>query len=406
MAKTKPVELILLLGNRLQPATMLAYHLRPARVACIGSADRPETVREVQEALTYLLGAGRLAGERTVSPYRLDETLAAIDELATDHTDASLIIGLTGCPLPMSIAGYEAGRRRSCPVLYVNTAGAEIVDFTRPDQMEPLRVRFAIKDYLAICGLQLVTGRKPRYFSAPVERTEAARLLGRAGRIGVEVIAALRQAGLFSGRRQQLPPATLSREGHHLLQQLAALHVLTEVSESFHGFISLRVPTVGEQAFLNGDWLEEYVWDAAETLRAKEPALCDATDLRVAFRPRHGAEATDFGSQNKLREIDFIALRGGVPLIATCKTGAAPWQKQDLDEVAAVAQLLGGAYVTRLFISNQYPPTSSDVQIQGAFAQFQEQARRQRVVLVSDEQLVRLPEILRKELTDPTYKPL
>lgn len=406
MTKAKPVQLILLLGNRLQPATMLAYHLRPARVACIGSADRPDTVSEVQEALTYLLGAGRLAGERTVSPYRLDETLAAIDELAASYSGAALIIGLTGCPLPMSIAGYEVGRRRGCPVLYVNTAGAEIVDFTRPDQMEPLRVRFAIKDYLAICGLQLVTGRKPRYFSAPAERTEAARLLGRAGLTGVEVIAALRQAGLLSGRRRRLPSGTLSREGRHLLQQLAALHVLTEVSESFDGFISLRVPTVGEQAFFNGDWLEEYVWDVAETLRAEEPALFDATDLRVAFRSRTGRDATNLSSQNKLREIDFIALRGGVPLIATCKSGAAPWQKQDLDEVAAVAQLLGGAYVTRLFISHQYHPTGPDVQIQGAFAQFQEQARRQRVVLVSGAQLGRLPEILRKEITDPTYKPL
>lgn len=406
MKKVGPAQLILLLGNRIQPATMLAYHLRPARVACIGSTDRPDTVSEVQDALTYLLGAGRLAGGRTVAPYRLDETLAAIEALAADHAGASLIIGLTGCPLPMSIAGYEAGRRLGCPVLYVDTAGARIMDFTRPEQVEPLRVRFAIKDYLAICGLQLVTGRRPRYFSTPAERTEAARLLGRAGLAGVEVIAALRRAGLLAGRRRRLPPGTLSREGRHLLQQLAALHVLSEVSEDFNGFIRIRVPTVGEQAFLNGDWLEEYVWDAAETLRAEHPPLFDATDLRMAFQARGGRDKTNLNSQSKLREIDFIGLHGGVPLIATCKSGATPWQKQDLDEVAAIAQLLGGAYVTRLFISNQYPPTSPDAQIQGAYAQFQEQARRQRVVIVSGEQLGRLPEILRKEITDPTYKPL
>jgi len=402
MTQAKSVHLILLLGNRLQPATMLAYHLRPAHVACIGSTDRPDTVSEVREALTYLLGAARWAGERTVAPYRLDETLTAIDALAADHAGASLIIGLTGCPLPMSIAGYEAGRRRGCPVLYVNTAGAEVVDFTQPDQQESLRVRFAIKDYLAICGLQLVTGRKPRYFSTSAEQTEAARLLGHADLPGVEVIAALRQAGLLSGRRRRLHPGTLSREGRHLLQQLADLHVLTEVSESFGGFISIRVPTVGEQAFLNGDWLEAYVWDVAQGLFAQDPTLFDAADIRVAFQTR----AAQREAGNILREVDFIALRGGAPLIATCKTGATPWQKHDLDEVAAVAQLLGGGYVTRLFISNQYPPISPDVQIQSAFAQFQEQARRQRVVLVSGEQLGHLPEVLRKEITDPTYKPL
>ncbi len=387
--------LILLLGNRVQPATMLAYHTRPLRVACIGSTDRADTLKSVQEAIEYLLGPGRLAGAKLVTPYRLDATLAAIHEFVAEHSGLQPVIGLTGCPLPMSIAAYEAGRQLNCPVLYVNTGGAEIVDFTQPDQLEPLRVRFDIKDFLAICGLQAVAKRKPRCLSTSTERIVAARVLGAAGKAGTALIAALRMAGLLPARTRRLHPGALDEDGRLLLQELAAQHILTGLAEMSDGSVSYIIPAAGEHAFLNGDWLEEYVWEVAEGLRRQEPGLFDATGKGVVFR-----------SGAAVREIDFIALRGGVPLIASCKSGAEPWQKQDLDEVAAIAQLLGGAYAIRLFITNQPPPASSHPNMADPYAQFQEQASRQRVVLVSGQEIGRLPEILRKEMLTPTYKPV
>ncbi len=388
--------LILLLGNRIQPATMLAYHLRPARVACIGSADRPETLDEVAAALGYVLGPGGLAGGRTVAPYRLGETLAAIDALLADQPALAPVIGLTGCPLPMSIAGYEAGRRLGCPVLYVNTQGAEIMDFTRPEQSEPLRIRFRrVDDYLATCGLQVVARRKPHYVTTPTERRAAAQLLARAGEAGSRLIAALRAAGLMQGRAGRLRMKALDVEARRLLRDLATTRVVADLIEHMDGSASCRIPAAGEATFLNGDWLEEYVLAVAEALRGQEPDLFDTAGQGVKFR-----------SGTAEREVDFMALRGGTPLIASCKTGADPWKKEDLDELAAVAQLLGGNYVTRLFITHQSPPLSPSPQSPDPYEQFREQARRLRIVPVTGRELGRLAEILRKELRDPTYKPV
>ncbi len=392
----KPL-LILLLGNRVQPATMLAYHLRPALVACIGSADRSETLDEAAAALAYVLGPGRLVGSRKVAPYRLDETLAAIEALTAGQAGVRPVIGLTGCPLPMSIAGYEAGRRLGCPVLYVNTQGAEIVDFTRPDQIEPLRIRFkGVDDYLAICGLKVIVKRKPHYASTPAGRRAAARHLGQAGDAGIQLIAALRAAGLVQRRSGRLRTAPLDAEAGRLLRSLAEAGVVADLLAHGDGSVSCSVPAAGEAAFLNGDWLEEYVLDVAEGLRSQEPGLFDVAGQGVKFR-----------SGTAEREVDFMALRGGTPLIASCKSSADPWKKEDLDELAAVAQPLGGNYVTRLFIVHQNPPLpSSSPQGPDPYEQFKEQARRLRIVLVTGRDLGRLAAVLRKELLDPTYKPV
>ncbi|MCX7671053.1 MAG: DUF1887 family CARF protein [Anaerolineae bacterium] len=389
--------LILLLGNRIQPATMLAYHLRPARVACIGSADRPETVAEAASALEYVLGPGRLADSRTVAPYRLDETLAAIERVMAQARGLTPAIGLTGCPLPMSIAGYEAGRRLGCPVLYVNTQGAEIMDFTRPEQSEPLRIHFQkLDDYLAICGLAVMAKREPVYASTPAGRRAAAQLLGQAGDVGIRLIAALRAAGLVQRGAGLLRLEPLDAEPYRLLRRLAETGIVANPIKHLDGSVSCRMPAAGETAFLNGDWLEEYVWGVAEALRSHEPALFDVAGQGVKFR-----------SGTAEREGDFIALRGGTPLIASCKSGADPWKKDDLDELAAVAHLLGGNYVTRLFIAHQNPPSPSlSAAVPDPYEQFKEQARRLRIVLVTGRDLGRLAEVLCKELLDPTFKPV
>ena len=207
------------------------------------------------------------------------------------------------------------------------------------------------------------------------------------------MIATLRMAGLLPARPRRLQPGALAEDGRRLLRELAMQHILSGVTEWPDGSVTYAIPAAGEQAFLNGAWLEEYVWEVAEELRRQEPGLFDATGKGVVFR-----------SGSAVREIDFIALRGGVPLIASCKSGTDPWQKQDLDEVAAIAQLLGGSYAIRLFITHQPPPTSSYPNTADPYVQFQEQASRQRVVLISGQELGRLAEILRKEMLTPTYK--
>jgi len=103
------------------------------------------------------------------------------------------------------------------------------------------------------------------------------------------------------------------------------------------------------------------------------------------------------------REIDLVAIGGGVCLVASCKGGKDPWQKRYLDEINAVAHMLGGDYCVRLFITDQPRPAPPPGGID-RIDQFMEQGRRQRVVVVSGGQLTELKNVFRKEMgPEPTF---
>lgn len=140
-----------------------------------------------------------------------------------------------------------------------------------------------------------------------------------------------------------------------------------------------------------GQWLEQYVWQAAQTLRHEGKPLFD--ECRQGFR---------FKRVEAGREIDFIGVRHGMALIASCKTGKDARNKAHLDELETIAERLGGRYCVRLYITDQTQPAlapdGSD-----PWAQFLTQARAARIVVVTGGDLARLGEILQREMLTPTY---
>ena len=294
--------LILLVGGRPQPSIMLAVQLKPAVIGCVASRDSERTVTEMQETLASVLPATQLMDEPClVSPYRVGETLNAVEDLRDAHQELWPCISVTGAPVPMTIAGYQAACSWNCPAYYVNTRDGEIIDLTVPDDPGSLRVTVSMEEYLAIYGLRIA-------------------------------------------RRQH-----------------------------------------------RRNRLEERVCSVADGL-CGPGGVFDECDRGVVAR-----------SKDAEREIDLVAIGAGTCLIASCKGGKDPWQKQYLDEINAVAHMLGGDYCIRLFITDQPRPAPPPGGID-RIDQFMEQGRRQRVVVVSGGQLTELKNVFRKEMgPEPTF---
>jgi hypothetical protein len=299
--------LVLLLGGRPPALFFLAAHLQPAVIAVIASRDSTESLSDVQQRLRRLLPAVRLAADRIVPPYSMSATADAIQAVLDERPDLTPAISLTGAPLPMSIAGYQAALRCGCPAYYINTRDSEVLDLTAPEEAAPLLVRIAIADYLAFYGLAL---------------DQTAGL-------------AARQTG--------------------------------------------------------GHWLEQHVWQIARALRHAGQPLFDECQRSMHFN------VADAG-----REVDFIGVRRGMALIASCKTGKDARNKQHLDELEAVGKKLGGDYCVRLYITDQVrqPPPANQTD---PWEQFLAQARSARSVVVTGAELPNLGEILKREMLTPTF---
>ncbi len=159
MARMKPTEtrkggvLILLLGGRPPGMFFLAAQLQSAMIALVASRDSQLALPDVQSTLRRLLPGARFADDRIVAPYRTAEARQAIQAAAASYSNLQPYISVTGAPVPMSIAGYQAAQQLGCPAYYVNTNDGEILNLLDPDDAAPLVVQITVRDYLAFYDL-------------------------------------------------------------------------------------------------------------------------------------------------------------------------------------------------------------------------------------------------------------
>jgi len=154
------------------------------------------------------------------------------------------------------------------------------------------------------------------------------------------------------------------------LQELQILQVTLPHGRSMsapHTPMTLHFPAKGERQFLFGEWLEVYV---AEEARAT--GLLDDVQQGVRFQVGDG-----------YRELDFLGLYRGIPLLGSCKATRKPWCKNYLDELNAVADLMGGRYTWRFFFTDQTPPSPDDRNAYRSYQEFMAHAQRLRIRVIT-----------------------
>lgn len=140
-----------------------------------------------------------------------------------------------------------------------------------------------------------------------------------------------------------------------------------------------------------GSRLEKQVFKVAQHLQYRNQPLFDECWSSYALLVG-GAK----------REIDFIGITADMPLVASCKTGESSWQKKDLDELRMWGELLGGKNCVTLYVSDQPAPDPTH-RLKQRYEQFQKNAAKARIVVVTGDDLKSLETILSREQLTPTY---
>jgi hypothetical protein len=143
-----------------------------------------------------------------------------------------------------------------------------------------------------------------------------------------------------------------------------------------------------------GDWLEFYVWHTAITCGLADEKHC-----------QWGCKVKD---DQVYREFDLMLIYKAQLILAECKAEKEPFKgdtewnpfkgmKDYLGYLNAKANVLGGSYVSKLFITNQ--PA-----IGASYQSFIEQAKQYKIVVVTAENLHEIGQILKREAERPTYQ--
>ncbi len=145
--------------------------------------------------------------------------------------------------------------------------------------------------------------------------------------------------------------------------------------------------------FFNGDWLEVYAFTQAKSCMNGGKDLFNDVQMSVEI-PLDGA----------IKEIDLACMHGAQLLIASIKTEEKPFKTEHLDEISAVANLVGDRFCKKMFIT-QVVPRNSSKSDQKTFQSFLDQAKQRAIVVVSGQDLPKLKEVLEREAIKPSYRP-
>lgn len=169
-----------------------------------------------------------------------------------------------------------------------------------------------------------------------------------------------------------------------LCQQAKSVGLLREFTRTSSGF---ELTVVGDDLyrFLDGCWLEVFVYSAA-----RDAGCFDDVKLDIKIP---GVSGTN--------NLDLAATHAASLVIAECKTEK-DLKTEHLDKLASIANLVGGNYVGRLFITSKVM-NQHDVAQRQSFDAFCGQARNRRVLVVTGDLLRKLTGILKQEVDRPTY---
>jgi len=372
------------------PNVNAALFFRPAEVEILASADT-ETVAEHTMQALHAEGI-RTHSPHLVDPYDASETRTKALALVREHVGAKFIFNITGGTKIMSIGLYNAALDTelddsTLSIIYLEPQRDRVIYLPRAGHWydKPLQVSTPIGTYLLAHGWQVDEERCADASHLPEGWLRVTEIMARARVASRELVALLRKLkGGDPAPCRLFLPELLDAAEVDLLHALQNVGLLQDVEPHPDGW-ALHIPGEREWRFLDGDWLEVYVYNALQASKT-----CDEVRMGICVHDHAGV----------FQEMDVLATRNGRLLYISCKTTRRNLTEY-LNEMDAVARIAGGLNCAKVFVTNA-PSPQQDAQMR----EFNLHAQNRRVLTLYGDDLPGIGPRLVRELARPTYGPM
>jgi hypothetical protein len=187
---------------------------------------------------------------------------------------------------------------------------------------------------------------------------------------------------------------SLALEKYYLLEELEAVGLIKNLKKDLSGFhfhISEQ-----QHKFLNGSWLELYIYTAAKNLNLFDDIqwnkeIIDNNPERQVKKPL------------QFNEMDVSMTYKAQLLIVECKTGGAGLSSKTLNDIVSMVDLIGGKFVGKILATNQSLNDESHTFRDSSLENFLTIADRKEVYIITREYLPKITEILEEQTLNPKY---
>lgn len=231
----------------------------------------PQTEREAAWLQSAIESSGiRVSRFGVRCVYTIEHLRDRFMELLAENEGTDLVLNATGGTKPMSIAAYEVFRGFERPIFYVDPDFDQLVWLWHPDKPGPHQIADRIKLPLFMKAHGAVLETEGPKSGVPASRRDACKaLISRADRYG-EAFAYVNYLAYRS--RQSLKSPKIERPTREL----------AEVLEQFREMGALDVkggrlvfPSEEDRFFVNGGWLEAWIFSEVYSLRKDRPNVQD-----------------------------------------------------------------------------------------------------------------------------------
>jgi hypothetical protein len=377
----KKKALLIAAGGRALPDVLAMLYVQPQRIICITSNEGWSGERAFVEVAKDFPNCEDIELVRDVAAYNFEQgQQACLQVLATyPQTKWDWIFAISSAPKITAIATYEVAKQHNIPCLYIDTTHEKVVPLVRklPATEELNIFHMDVPTYMRIQKRTAgsISPKVRQYRQQAEQYGEIARTLALSEQTPAFTAHMYNQE---AGKEVEISDSLATSSLIQLLVEQGLVTLQKDKSITTCAFTTYHA----SQFLGKGDWLEIYVWN--EVKKAHFADDC-----------QWGYSIIDGRAEN---ELDVVITYKAQLLIAECKTDANPFKgkKKYLDVLASKAQLLGGPYVSRIFITNQ-PETTDNYQ------SFQEQANKRQIVVFTSKDLPHIGQLLKEQAEKPTY---
>ncbi len=392
-------------GRSFLPTALLLIHEKPNIVVAISSQqshqDLPQLEQAIEKFKRELSFECTLETPEGIDAFDVEKIQEVCENAVEKHSEMEWIFDITGGTALMSIAAYEVARKFrnefSKPVKcwYLNTAQTRVIRLVGESPDKSI-FHINVDAYATAYKHNL----KPSIFEGIQNNSKKewllfAQKLGKHPRYITLVKEVMSKIGnrpaVNTPKLYQI--SELSNETYVLLEEAQRVGLLSQLKKETDSSISFKL-SYQQDKFLNGGWLEAYVWDEARQLR-------DETGTMALFDDCRWNQILDGDTGN---ELDVAMTYKAQLIIAECKTGdRGTFSPDTIYKWDSVANSFGGRFVGKLLITSLLPPKETE---RGAFQSYQDflaRAHSKQVVVITADQLPDIGNILKQEAIKPTY---
>lgn len=394
--------LLILFGGRSMPNVLTILHEKPNLIVPMISQSVQNTLPFFKSSTAKLFeGTGlvyQLDTSYVVKPFDVEDVKAKCIQAVTDYPNLDWVFNITSATTLMSIGAYEAAkelrsRGESIRCWYLNTAQTTVVPVLGEGRDDKI-FHIGVEQYAAAYDCRFISGSLEEHQQNPEQKwLPLAQLIGKNPqyvdqlKIVINIIGNNKPSNK-TGPRKYLVAA--SSNMHMLLEEAAKIELLSNLKIE-GGSISFWLSHT-QFAFLDGAWLEAYVWDEARKVKI-------FSDYRWNLKVVDEKNFTEKDRDNR-NQIDVALIYKAQLLIVECKTGERDaLTAKTLDWITGVATPLGGRFVSKILVTSLPMPDEND----RSFELFRAKAESRSVFLATREDLPDIGKVLEEQAKNPKY---